>query len=71
MRTFYIMAAVAAVAVVIAIVAVLWSGTGDTPPGASRDTTAAVSGSVPDCGKLSGAEKERCLESHKPPSGRQ
>ena len=61
MRTFYIMLATAAVAIAAAIVFVLGSNTDHTPPQSSANTTAAATGSSPDCANLTGADKERCL----------
>lgn len=61
MRTFYIMAAVAVVAVAIVLMLVLGKNTHETPGGSSVNTTSAAAGSGPDCDKLTGSEKERCL----------
>ena len=60
MRTFYIMAAVAVIAIAVALIAVL--SRGDAPQSASRDTTSAVAGSARDCGNMTGVDKERCLQ---------
>lgn len=70
MHTFYIMAVVAAVAIIIALVLVLGSNRNDTPAGSSTDTTAAVSGSVPDCDKLAGNDRNSCLEQRKRSGGK-